>query len=106
MLHALYKHHSDNTATAATACCTTTLQVTFGEATRGAERRATTPLYDNKAAGAGTITLGDASTASAASGTGTTMGTLLQVCNSISTVTLHDTVALVLVLVTAAKYCY
>eukprot|EP00953_Heterococcus_sp_UTEX-ZZ885_P019524 10902-Heterococcus_DN1.PRE.1 len=52
--------------------------VTFGEATRGAERRATTPLYDNKAAGAGTITLGDASTASAASGTGTTMGTLLQ----------------------------
>eukprot|EP00953_Heterococcus_sp_UTEX-ZZ885_P014169 8058-Heterococcus_DN1.PRE.2 len=66
---------------------TTILQVTFGEGATGAERRATIPLYDNKAAGAGTITLGDASTASAASGTDTTMGTLLQDCTSIRTVT-------------------
>jgi hypothetical protein len=57
--------------------------VTFGEGTTGAERRATIPLYDNKAAGAGEITLGDAGTASAASSTDTTMGTLLQVRTSI-----------------------
>jgi hypothetical protein len=72
-------------------CDTTIWQVTFGEATRGAERRATTPLYDNKAAGAGEIALGDASTASAASGTGTTMRTLMLVCVSIQ---LHNMIQL------------
>jgi hypothetical protein len=62
---------------------TTILQVVSGDATSGPERRATLPLYNNEAAGAGTITWGDASTASAARGREATIGTLMLVCNSI-----------------------